>query len=364
MRILHFTESLNEGGIASFLIGLSKSQAQYEEVGICTIFKNNCYKDILDNSSVIVSSLENPSSFWSYLYFPFLVAKTIINSGYDIIHIHCSFVYYILAILLCHKRKSFFYTIHSDAFQEKNSSTIESFFWPIKKLYFKKGWIKPITISQQSEDSFYRLYGFHAKIIVNGIPLQSVQDATFISHLRTNSNAKIYIHAGRISEAKNQVAMCRAFSRFILDGLDAYLIIAGSIQDKHIYSELKTFFNDRIIYIGQRNDVLSIFKAADFMLLPSKWEGMPISLLESMSQKCIPICSPVGGIVNIIEDNISGILMKDSTEESIYQSLRLSVKLSTQEIIQLREKCYSVVQNYSIEQTASDYLNYYKSAQQ
>ena len=87
MRILHFTESLNEGGIASFLIGLSKSQAQYEEVGICTIFKNNCYKDILDNSSVIVSSLENPSSFWSYLYFPFLVAKTIINSGYDIIHI-------------------------------------------------------------------------------------------------------------------------------------------------------------------------------------------------------------------------------------------------------------------------------------
>ena len=56
--------------------------------------------------------------------------------------------------------------------------------------------------------------------------------------------------------------------------------------------------------------------------------------------------------------------MKDSTEESIYQSLKLSVKLSTKEIFQLKEKCYSVVQNYSIEQTALDYLNYYKSARQ
>ncbi len=363
MKILHFTESLNEGGIATFLIGLSKSQSQYETVGICTVFKNNCYKDIFDNSSVTISSLEKPSSLWSYFYFPFLVAKTVLRSGYDIIHIHCSFVYYILAVILCHKGKSFFYTIHSDAFQEKNSSKIESFFFPIKKLCFKKGWVKPITISQKSEDSFYQLYGFHAKIIANGISFRSVDNATFITNLRTSSNTKIYFHAGRISEAKNQVAMCRAFSRLILDGFDAYLVIAGSIQDEHIYSELKRFFNDRIIYIGQRSDVLSIFKTADFMLLPSKWEGMPISLLESMSQKCIPICSPVGGIVNVIEDNVSGILMKDSTEESIYQSLRRSVKLSTQEISQLKEKCYSVVRSYSIEQTATDYLDYYKSSQ-
>lgn len=360
MKITHYTESLNEGGIASFLAGLTPAQARTNDISICTIFKNYSIPTDLEGSGVKVQSLCKPSTILSYFYFPFLIFNQIRASDSDIIHIHCSFVYYIIAIFLLHKKKCFFYTVHSDAFQEKNSSKIESIIWPIKKYCFKKQWIVPITISQQSEESFYNTYGFHAKIIVNGIPLKVVDDSEEIHYYRDTPFTKVYVHAGRISEAKNQVAMCRAFNRIISDGDDAHLIIAGSVQDESIFLELKTVFNSRITYVGPRNDVLSMFRTADYMLLPSKWEGLPISLLEAMSQGCVPVCSPVGGIPSVVKHLENGILSDDYSEESIYATLKIANGLSDQEISQLAHNSELTAKCFSIEQTAINYLQYYQ----
>lgn len=361
MKISHYTESLNEGGIAAFLANLVPVQSQNNQVGIVTVFKNDKIPNELCNANIRVTSLNNPSSIFSYLYFPFLILKKIWESDSDIIHIHCSFIYYIIAILLLHNKKKFIYTVHSDAFREKNSSMLEALIWPIKKIFFKRGWIKPVAISAQSEDSFFRLYGFHAKTIFNGILLKDVEKSADILKYKDTSETKIIVHAGRISEAKNQEAMCKAFSRLIGDGYDAHLILAGSIQDNTIFSNISPYFSDRITYIGSRTDMLEVFKGADFMLLPSKWEGLPLTLLEAMSQGCIPICSSVGGITNVVTHMENGILSTDYSEEAIYAALKLALGLSTDECHKLSNNCLSLIRDYSIDKTASEYLLYYNS---
>lgn len=360
MKITHFTESLSEGGIASFLANLTPVQSQNNQVEIVTVFKNDSIPNEISKANIKVTSLNNPSSLFSYFYFPFLIFKKIRKSDSEIIHIHCSFVYYIIAIFLLHNKKSFFYTVHSDAFKEKNSSRLEALIWPIKKLFFKKGWIRPVTISTPSEDSFYRLYGFHAKTIINGIIIKEADKSTDIFKYKNTPETKLFVHAGRISDAKNQEVMCKAFKRLIEDGNDVHLIIAGAIQDKIIFSWLEPYWCNRITYIGSRSDILEIFRAADFMLLPSKWEGMPMTLLEAMSQGCIPICSPVGGIPSVVENLKTGILSKDSTVQSVYESLRIAVSLSVKEKESLANRCKMKAKDFSIEQTAEKYLKYYQ----
>lgn len=361
MNISHYTESLNEGGIASFLASLAPMQSKNNIVQICTIFSNHDIPNRLKDSSIKILSLNNDQTLLSYLKFPFKVFRHIYKNDSEIINIHGSFIYYIIAILLLHNRRRFFYTVHSDAFKEKNSSKLETIIWPIKRIFFKKGWIKPIAISSQSEDSFYRLYGFHAKMILNGIFLKNVGESEDIKKYKNTSYTRLYIHAGRISEAKNQEQMCKAFNRLIAEDEDVHLLIAGGVQDETIYSRLEKYWSDRITYLGSRSDILEIFKSSDFMLLPSKWEGLPLSLLEAMSQGCIPICSPVGGIPSVIVNLQNGILSADYSEDSIYNAVKLSLSLSKEERKEISDNCLSSVKRFSIEKTAMEYLKYYKS---
>ncbi|MDY4810595.1 MAG: glycosyltransferase family 4 protein [Muribaculaceae bacterium] len=361
MKIAHFSESLNEGGIAAFLANLVPAQSKNNQVEIVTVFKNDKIPNGLGNTNIKITSLNNPSSLLSCLYFPFLILKKIWELDSEIIHIHGSFIYYIIAIFLLHNKKKFFYTVHSDAFKEKNSSRFEALIWPIKKLFFKKGWIKPVTISAQSEDSFYRLYGFHAKTIINGIRLKEADKSTDILKYKNTPNTRLFVHAGRISDAKNQEVMCNAFKRLIEDGNDVHLIIAGAIQDEIIFSRLKPYWCSRITYLGSRSDILEIFRTADFMLLPSKWEGMPMTLLEAMSQGCVPICSPVGGIPSVIVNLQNGILSTDYSEDSIYEALKLSSNLSSETRKLISNNCLKSVKEFSIEKTAIEYLEYYKT---
>ena len=155
--------------------------------------------------------------------------------------------------------------------------------------------------------------------------------------------------------------MCNAFKRLIEDGNDVHLIIAGAIQDEIIFSRLKPYWCSRITYLGSRSDILEIFRTADFMLLPSKWEGMPMTLLEAMSQGCVPICSPVGGIPSVIVNLQNGILSTDYSEDSIYEALKLSSNLSSETRKLISNNCMKSVKEFSIEKTAIEYLEYYKT---
>lgn len=59
----------------------------------------------------------------------------------------------------------------------------------------------------------------------------------------------------------------------------------------------------------------------DAMCLPSIWEGLPVTLLEALSVGCVPICSNVGGIPDVVESGINGFLSSSSSEEDYYEAM-------------------------------------------
>ena len=361
MKILHIHPSLECGGIEAMISSLANQMVKNHDVSVCTIYKpsdSDVFLHKLDKR-ISVYSLNKTNTGFSLVEI-FKIYRFIRKHDFDVVHIHGFLYYYLFSILFLRKHVKFVYTVHSDARME--NSKWDKRLLLIKKMFFQKKYLTPVTISNVSRTSFESYYKTSACLIYNGIPKPAVYKGEDpLAAYRYTSETKIFLHLGRITKAKNQVMLCRVFDRLINTGADIVLVIAGSKQDMSIYSEIQPFLSERIIYIGECKEVTSLLKYSDAMCLSSIWEGLPITLLEAMSVGCIPICTPVGGIPDILESDVNGLLSEDSSEESYYKAIRYFLTLSLDKIRQISNNAMFSFEKHDIVATAEQYIKIYAS---
>lgn len=348
------------GGIESMIAGLVNEIVNTHSVTLCTIFEpkaSDLFYNKLDPRITKISIGKKISGVSPTVIFK--IYYIIKNGKYDVVHIHGFFYYYVIAVLLLHKKVQFFYTVHSDAVRE-NAYWDRKIFW-LKRFCFRKKYVCPVTISGASQESFSKLYQCSSELIYNGAPLPKISTVAVpvVTESRISPHTKILLHPGRIDVPKNQLVLCRVCKRLIDEGEDIVLLIAGNKQSPEIFKTLEPYFSDRIKYIGERPDIPTLLHQADAMCLPSIWEGLPVTLLEALSVGCIPICSPVGGIVDVIDDGINGFLSKSSSEADYYRALKFFLHLSTDEIAMVKINCLKSFDCFHIKNTAAQYLSLY-----
>ena len=359
MRILHIHTKLVSGGIEAIVCGLANEMVKSHDVTVCTIFEPHdddvFYSRLKPEVKKITCGKKN---FGFSIKEIFDITRLFLKGNYDVIHVHGCFQYYALAALLCHSKVKIFYTIHSDAIKE--NQTWDKRLFVFKKFCFKHRWIRPVTISKSSQRSFEALYGCNSDMVENGVAESQIKcDFSFLNKYRKTENTLLFFHAGRISEPKNQVVLCQVFQSIINKGNDVVLIIAGMKEDKTIFSSIEKYLGERIIYIGEQKNVPQLMYEADAFCLPSIWEGLPVTLLESLSVGCIPICSPVGGIVDVIDDGQNGFLSHSSDKEDYENKIEYFVKLNKTERERIKINAKNSFQKYNIITTASKYLEIY-----
>ena len=364
MRVLQIHTSLSGGGIQAVVCNLANELFKKNiDVTVCSISQPN-EKDIFwnkINENIKKITLGKKGGGFS-IPIVFKIYKYLKSNKYDIVHIHGFFCYYFLSVLLLHHRIKFVYTLHSDAYKE-NGKWDRRFFM-IKKYSFKKKWILPITISHASQESFFSLYDCKSKLVYNGIPKpEKVNTDDFkdveVNTYRYTAKTKVFVHVGRIDLPKNQIVLCNVFQRLIDDGCDVVLLIVGGVTSSDIFKKIQPFFNDRIVYLGPRDNISQLMSQCDAMCLTSLWEGLPIVLLEALSVGCIPICSPVGGIVNVITHGVNGILSKSSNFDDYYQAIRCFLELTDKNKKVISSRCLESFKQYTVEQMAQNYLSAY-----
>ena len=363
MRILQMHRNLGAGGIEAMVFHLSNELVKGNDVTVCTIntpsTNDHFYANLnpkIKKETIGKSESSNPIGT------VFKIFQYIRNGHFDIVQLHGFFYYYSLAIILLHKKTHFFYTVHSDAAKENNPWDVRLL--RLKRYCFRKKWLMPITISPASQESFQSLYHCDSKMIYNGIAKPEINYQTGIRDLfDIPSSTKIFIHPGRISPEKNQIWLCRVFDRLIREGNDVALIIAGPAHFHHIMEKLSPYFSDRIKYVGERSDIPALMSQCSGLCLCSQYEGMPVVLLEALATGCIPICTPVGGIVNVIKDGINGILASEVTEESYYMAMQRFISLceQTPAVTTLKDHCTQSFSVFDIKKTSHEYEEYYNS---
>lgn len=354
MKILHIHPTLAVGGIESLLSTLAGEQARMgHDVSVCSIYapdeQSVCWHHL--HPAIHKITLGKKSKGFS-IWIPFRIARLIRKGGYDVVHLHGNIHYFALAVWLNHKRSKFIYTVHNEADKEC-SSCWEKYMLPIKRCMFQHKMMTPVIISHSAMASFERLYHMPCQVVVNGINLPKTADVP--------RKKNTFLHAARITVQKNQVILCEAFLQLMNQGQDISLTIAGSIQNDSIMNRLTSYLSDKIQYIGASDQIFTLMAEADAFCLSSLWEGLPISLLEAMSLGCIPVCTPVGGITEVIRDGENGFLSRSTSLEDYKEALLRFLNTSEEEKEVIRQHARETAKQYEINQTYQQYLTIYQA---
>lgn len=89
------------------------------------------------------------------------------------------------------------------------------------------------------------------------------------------------------------------------------LLIAGEGSERERLEAMarELGLTPHVRFLGYRTDVMDLLRAADFFVLPSLLEGMPLSVLEAMSYGLPVIATTVGGVPEVVTDGESGVLV-------------------------------------------------------
>jgi glycosyltransferase involved in cell wall biosynthesis len=104
-------------------------------------------------------------------------------------------------------------------------------------------------------------------------------------------------------------------------------VILQLIGDGKLMGEIKEEVDvlgikNRVEFLGLQANVFNFLHGADIFILPSVYEGMPMTLIEAMGSGLPIIASNVGGIPDMLTDSYSGLLI-DPTVENITRSINL-----------------------------------------
>jgi glycosyltransferase involved in cell wall biosynthesis len=73
--------------------------------------------------------------------------------------------------------------------------------------------------------------------------------------------------------------------------------------------------------LGNRNDIDRFLKSADIFVLPSRWEGLPVALLEAMAAGLPVVATQVEGVEEVVQNDIQGLLVHPEDSEALAGAL-------------------------------------------
>jgi glycosyltransferase involved in cell wall biosynthesis len=105
---------------------------------------------------------------------------------------------------------------------------------------------------------------------------------------------------------------------------DATIVLAG---DGPLRAELEAEARDlgvagRCVFLGQRADVPALLAAADLFVLPSLFEGLPVSVLEAMAAERPVVATAIGGTDEAIASEESGLLVPPKDPAALASAIR------------------------------------------
>ena len=103
----------------------------------------------------------------------------------------------------------------------------------------------------------------------------------------------VYAHIGRFTPQKNHAFLLRVFQKIYQANQNAFLLLVGDGENrKQIHSQIqKLGLQDKVLLLGNRQDVAGILQAADVFLFPSHWEGLGTAVVEAQAAGLKCICS-------------------------------------------------------------------------
>ena len=356
MRIIELIPNLQVGGAERFVVDLSNALAKKgHEIIVATLYDKS--KDhFLEKELTNVKRVELHKNYGLDVKCLIRVLRLVSREKPDVVHSHGEAVKYILLSALFIRDCKCFATVHSDASYDSGRGLN----FIIRSFLYKRNLVRPVTISRESRKSFLTLFGIDTPMIENGCT-QYIQNNNPMPDFHSDVDF-LFVHVASIQQVKNQIVLVKAFKKLLNNGVNARLLFLGRSQDDSIFSELKKYWSESIVYLGQQPNIRDYLSQADAFCLTSTIEGMPISLIEALSVGCPLLVTPAGGCISLVKDGVNGFISVFFTEESYYKVLERFVALSVEKRNIMRSNAKQMfLDHLLIDATADKYLSLFKS---
>ena len=138
----------------------------------------------------------------------------------------------------------------------------------------------------------------------------SAVDLSRVRELRDGAS-RVIGTVGRLTDQKGLATLVHAMPRLRSSDRGTRLLVAGEGPRRLALERLASRLGvrDSVRFLGQRADMAEVYSAMDVFALPSQHEGFGIVFLEAMSMGIPVVGSRVVGIVDAIEDEVTGLVV-------------------------------------------------------
>ena len=247
------------------------------------------------------------------------LAKLIRACQPDIIHCHSAKAGMLGRLLAFTYRIQWIYTVHGWGWRGVSSFTSKIIIF-VEKILSKLPRGYYIFVAQdvmKDASDILKLKTLKGAVVYNGVP-------PFHSAESANPTPLVVVMPARVSSAKDHKTLISAFE--LLNDENMRLVLCGTGTDDVGFIEFakKLAPNNikHIEFLGQRSDIEDIFSRAHIVTLISNFEALPLSIIEAMSCSKAIIASDVGGVPELIENGVSGVLVARGCIEDTTEALR------------------------------------------
>lgn len=299
-RILQVVGAMNMGGVETFLMNIMRNSSTGKSQFIFLCYLDGKYdyeEEIASLGGVIVriadTRVSNPIKFVRS------IEEVIRRESIDIVHSHVDLsTGYVMAAAKragVHKRIAH---AHNTSASYSGNILRRPWFYILKNMMNKYATHRVACGELAGEFMFP---GRDFNIIRNGIDTDRFKFSTVYrsevrSELGIGTNDKVIVHVGRFEEAKNHTFLIEIFKNYEKLNQDAHLLLIGAGSR---LEEIKSLVNNsklssKVHFLGKLSDVERYYSAADSFVMPSLYEGSPVSLIEAQAS----------GLYCLVSDNI------------------------------------------------------------
>lgn len=179
--------------------------------------------------------------------------------------------------------------------------------------------VVPVAASGEVARSARQVYGRDPVVVRNAIPAARFTADRAKSRRAYGVKGTVVVSVARLVPVKGHPGLLRAVAQVP----DCTLLLAGQGPDEEALKQLATdlAISDRVRFLGAIEDVPGVLAASDVFVLNSRFEGLPLSVLEAQAAGLPVIATAVGGVPEVVADDCGRLVPLDD-EAALVAALR------------------------------------------
>ncbi|MGG1612744.1 glycosyltransferase [Paenibacillus sp. FSL K6-2441] len=175
----------------------------------------------------------------------------------------------------------------------------------------------------------------------------------------------VWLAAGRFVPEKDYPAMLLAYAEARQRFANSVLWIAGIGPERPRIEQLaaELGLSAYVRILGIRTDMPALMQAADGFVLSSKWEGLPIVLLEACASRLPIVATAVGGNAEVVLDGVNGHLVPAAEPAALARAMEQVMALPPEERRAMGQRGWEhAAAHYDISRVTGKWIELYEQA--